>query len=724
MKKRNYFMFLWWSLVSAISAFGQVEHVPFQYPQLSKQVKTQTKFSVELKDDYSNLENLEDKEVVDWLKAQDSLAEAYFANNDLMEHYLEKFSDYQKLQNGTISMIEVNEAGNYFYLKYEDSSSINKLFFREYLSAEEVELFDPKNYKDEISEITYLKPSFNGEKVAIGYKNDENFGSSVIFLDVKNKKLYSDLITNINPAFGGIEWLPDSSGFIYLYFPVVDQNKPGYKKNSFSVLYKLGDSQEVKKNIFGNSNTVNIPADFYPKVNIGSSQDKYVVGYSASSSDYYDAYIAKISDLISGKANWIPFFTQEQKVFYNQGEVRGEEFIFRQGNEKGNHVASFKINNPDFDNPEILAKGTKDNPITQFEVAKDKIYFACSKYGVEVSLWEINNKKKKKQLNTPFSSGYVTFFGGSVNKKLIGVELDGWTSDYTRFIITKDGDFRKEGLQQEMLYPEFDDLVSEQTMVSSYDGVEVPLSLVYKKGIELNSENEVFVYVYGAYGESMSPFFSPIFLDWAARGGILAFPHVRGGGEKGKDWHKQGMKTLKYNSWKDLIACTEALIEKGYTQKGLVSLYTASAGGITAGMAVNERPDLFSSFIAEVPRLNPLDLESSATVSSTSYLEYGTVDDNTEFIGLVKMDPYYNLKETLYYPATLIMPASQDDRIPLWDSGKYIAKLQSISTGNKPVLMDIDYEFDHDGLGNYDETVRLYSKIFSFARSNMKNESD
>ena len=138
-------------------------------------------------------------------------------------------------------------------------------------------------------------------------------------------------------------------------------------------------------------------------------------------------------------------------------------------------------------------------------------------------------------------------------------------------------------------------------------------------------------------------------------------------------------------------------------------------------MAVNERPDLYSSFIAEVPRLNPLGLESSITASSTSYLEYGTVQDSTEFTGLLKMDPYLNIRSGITYPAVLVMPSYYDDRIPLWDSGKYIAKLQSSKTPN-PILLDIDYQNGHEYLGDYDDTVQLYSKIFSFARSNLDNE--
>ncbi|MBZ9632217.1 prolyl oligopeptidase family serine peptidase [Salegentibacter sp. LM13S] len=717
MKNKDHLLILCLSLVSITISFGQQKLT--QYPSLSKQVATINEFGVTLQDDYDNLNNLEDPIIDQWLKTQDSLSEDYFSKNDLLQDYLEKFEEYQNRENGTTSMIKVNEEGNYFYLKYDDTSGTNKLYFRKDLSSEEEELFDPGN-NDEITEITYLKPSFDGEKIAIGYQPDKNFSSRVRIFDVKNKKFYKEEIININPSFGGIEWLPDSSGFIYLYFPVVDQNKPDYKKNSYSVLHKLGNSPAEKKKVFGNSNTVNISADFYPKVKIGSSQDKYIIGYSATSNDYYDAYIARVSDIVSGNENWIPFFNVEQKVYTTEGDIRGDEFIFRQGNNTGNQVSRVKFHSPNFNNPEVLAEGTKENPITQFDITKDKIYYSKSKLGVEVSLWEIDKEKNIAKLKTPFVPGYATFFGGSVKTNLIGVELDGWISNYTRFIITENKDLQKEGLKTETLYPEFENLITEQIMVESHDGVEVPLSLIYDPNL-LNSENEVFIYVYGAYGESLSPFFYPIILDWAAQGGILAFPHVRGGGEKGKEWHLQGQKTLKHNSWRDLISCTEALITKGFTKKGLISLYTYSAGGITAGMAVNERPDLFSSYIAEVPRLNPLGLESSATASSTSYLEYGTVKDSLEFEGLVKMDPYFNLNSENKYPPTLILPASQDDRIPLWDSGKYIAKLQSISQGETPILMDIDFHYGHEGQGS-DETVKLYSKIFSFARSNMRQD--
>lgn len=717
MKYKPYFLSFASCVIVTSFTYGQQDFSQLSYPILQKKMETLHKFGITLKDEYANLNNLEDPKIVQWFEAQDSVAEAYFSTNDVLKDYLIRFGEYESRENSKIRMIEINEKGNYFYLKYDDFDEIEKLYFRENLTSKEEMILDPSNY-DEITEINYLKPSFDGKKIAIGYRSAENFSSIVRILNTATKRFYNEKITNINPSFGGIEWLPDSSGFIYLYFPVVDQKRSDYKKNSFSVLHKLGDSPNLKIKIFGKTQKVHIPSEFYPKVKIGSSKNEYIIGYSANANDFYDAYVAKVSDVILGKADWTPFFKAAHKVYTTEGEVRGDEFIYRQGSNPGNQISRIKICSPNFNNSELLIEGTDENPITQLKVTKNEVYYARSKFGAQVSLWKIDKTKNIIELKAPFVPGYVTFFGGSVRNNLIGVELDGWTSNYTRFLITENNKFQKEGLKTETLYPEFENIISEQIMIKSHDGIDVPLSLVYDPESIKDSDNEVFIYVYGAYGESLSPFFYPIFLDWAARGGILAFPHVRGGGEKGKAWHLQGQKMLKYNSWKDLIASAEALIEKGFTKKGLLSLYTVSAGGITAGMAVNESPDLFSSFIAEVPRLNPLGLESSKNVSSTSYMEYGSVKDSSEFSGLVKMDPYYNLESTKEYPPTLIFSASKDDRIPLWDSGKYIAKLQSISKNETPFLLDIDYHSGHEDLGN-DNTIKLYSKIFTFAKRNM-----
>lgn len=690
-----------------------------KYPEIIPAHHSVVHFGTEVVDDFYNLSDLQDTIVQNWFMAQDSLAETYFYNNVLTETYRGRFQELENRYEGDINFIRVNEKGNYFYLRHDGTESRDILFYRESLTSTEVELFDPGLYLTGGRTISYLEPSHDGTKIAIGFDPMENFTSNIIIYDLVAKSILPEEITNINPDFGEIEWLPDSSGFIYLYFPEVEQSDQNYKKRSYSVIHFLGDDPKKRTPIFGRDNSLEIPSDYYPKVKIGSSTDRYIIGYSAKSGDFYDSFIASTEYVINGSPQWKPFFRESDKVYYNQGEIRGPHFIYRRATPNGNEICQVDIELPDFAAPLILASGSKDNPITKFEVTKDHIYYAREKFGVEISLFRIDSSLKELQIEPPFTPGYVSFFGESNLHNNIGMGMDGWTSNFIRYVFDKNGEFQEENLGRTASFPEFDNLVSQQMMVTSHDSVEVPFSLVHRKDIKLDGNNEVFMYVYGAYGESMSPFFSPVYLDWVLQGGILAFPHVRGGGEKGKEWHHQGMKSLKYNSWKDLIACTEFLVENGFTRRGLVSLYTNSAGGITAGMAINERPELFSSFISEVPRLHPFGLESATTASSTSYIEYGTVNDSLEFLGLVRMDPYLNLVPDKRYPASLLMPSNTDDRIPLWDNGKYIAKLQKYNIGGTPVLMDIDYNSGHENLSDANAEITRYARIFSFAKSQM-----
>lgn len=693
----------------------------WKYPKISPTPEVQDYFGTTVIDSYHNLTDLEDSLVQNWFKAQDSLAEAYFSNNDLTTQFKNRFHELEGRTSGEVSMIRTDEKGNCYYLRYDEHKDTDVLFYRKKGGNLETELFDPSSYTSEKQNISYLEPSYDGTKIAIGFDPQEEFTSTIAIYNVINKKFLKDKITHINPDFGEIEWLPDNSGVIYLYFPFVEKSDPKYKKHSFSVIHYLGDNPEKRTPIFGWDKTLEIASDYYPKVKIGSSLDSYIIGYSAKSGMFYDCFIANVTDVLHGNPNWKPFFRTSDKIYYNQGEIREQYYIYRRATPNGNELCQVEIGNPNFDNPLILATGSRENPITQFEVTKDHIYFVREKFGVEISIFKIDNQLNITQLNPPFVPGYASFFGESVVHNNIGIGMDGWTSNYVRYCINDKGDFTNESILESPQFPEFENLVSEQVMVISHDSVAVPLSLVYRKDMKLDSNNDVFIYVYGAYGESMSPFFSPTYLEWVKQGGILAFPHVRGGGEKGEDWHTHGMKELKYNSWKDLIACTEALINKGYTRKGLISLYTNSAGGITAGMAVNERPELYTSFIAEVPRMHPFGLESATTASSTSYIEYGTIKDSLECLGLIQMDPYINLKLNKYYPATLVMPSNSDDRIPLWDSGKYIAKLQKYNLAETPIIMDIDYISGHENSPNYDDAMDVNARIFSFAKSNMRH---
>ncbi len=694
--------------------------ISIDYPKIERILLEGNYFGQVVRDEFSNLHNLKEPTVRTWFSAQDSLTESFFKQNKLYQDYVRQFTALDDNESLVLDFLSISESGRFFYTKEDSLTNISHIYYRDGYTSNEDQILSETDFPYQDQNISYLKPSYDGSKLAIGFKKEGDFASTVRIFDVTQKKLLDDVISQINPSFGGVEWLPDGDSFIYLYFPVVNQELPGYKKNSYSILHQIGEPSNMGTAIFGKSSGLDIIPDFYPKVKIGSQKDKYVIGYVARSDSFYDAYIANVSDVNKGQPNWKLLYTSADKIYNNMGELQGDNFYFLQSVNSGNRLCSTKLGQPNFQNPEVIAESISNDIVEKFDIAGSNIYYSRVLNGVSTSLFRIDAQGQTLKLKLPFAAGSAYFEYRSVYENDFWVTLDGWTSEPRRYRITSEGELLLENFGREMEYPQFKNLISEQITVKSHDGVEVPLSLIYDKNLAKDGSHEVFINVYGAYGDSMSPFFFPIFLEWAAQGGILAFPHVRGGGEKGEAWHLDGMKSKKYNSWKDLIACTEALIALKFTSQGKISLYTSSAGGIAAGMAINERPDLYSSFIAEVPRLHPFGLETATTASSTSYLEYGTVKDSTECVGLMAMDPYINLDKTNTYPATLLFLSYNDDRIPLWDGGKYIAKLQTGKNKNIPYLMDIDYNSGHEDYSAYDAYISLYAKMFSFAKSNMK----
>jgi len=213
----------------------------------------------------------------------------------------------------------------------------------------------------------------------------------------------------------------------------------------------------------------------------------------------------------------------------------------------------------------------------------------------------------------------------------------------------------------------------------------VPLSIIHKKGLEMNGKNPVILYGYGAYGISVKPGFRPNLLLFIKEGGVLTFAHVRGGGEKGVEWHNGGKKLTKPNSWKDLIACTEYMIEQAYTS----NQHTAIWGG---GRAMTERPDLFAVVISQVGVMNKMRSEQYPGGTANAK-EYGTVENPEECKALFEMDAYLHLKKGADYPATLLTAGMNDFRVIVWQPAKFAAKLQACQQANKPNLFLVDYEF-------------------------------
>jgi oligopeptidase B len=246
--------------------------------------------------------------------------------------------------------------------------------------------------------------------------------------------------------------------------------------------------------------------------------------------------------------------------------------------------------------------------------------------------------------------------------------------------------------------------VSERIFAKAGDGTEVPISLVYRKGLRDRGPAPLHMSGYGAYGASSSPAFSSTRLSYLNRGIIVAIAHVRGGGDMGREWYDDGKLLHKKNTFTDFIACAEHLIAQGYTTKERLTISGGSAGGLLMGAVTIMRPDLFKAVVAQVPFVDALNtmLDPSLMYTTQEYLEWGNPNEKPYYDYMRSYDPYTNTAAQ-DYPNILVKVGLNDPRVNYWEGAKWVAKLRAVNTNNTTVLLKVNMGAGHAGSsGRYD----------------------
>lgn len=673
-------------------------------------------FGVKIVDEYRNLEDLDNPSTKKWMREQTDYTNSILDKIPKRKFYLERRLEFDKRQGYSISNLNITNNDKYFYLKKNGNDKVAKLYYRETFSGEEILLYDPANYKGNEQNhqfvINYINPDLVGSKIVIAMAEKGKELSEVIIMDVKSKYIYPEVITNTSPAnIGGIKWLDDNSGFLYTYFPVKDSKSPDFYKNAQVILYKIGADPKKVIDVFSADNNPELKIDEKKAPIILDSNDGFYIGMLLDNEYYRKTFIISKQDLLEGKKTWKPLYNKEDKV--RSLQLSGNDLFFlSQYNSENYTLCKTNLLKPDFRNPQILISEKKDEVIGQYRITKDGIYYTTIKNGVEAKLYQYKDGKDSL-IKLPYTAGNISLQAKGKDFSEIWVSCSGWANEEHRFRYDlKTGLFFSESLTPTTDYPEFRDIIVKEITIKARDGEEIPLSLIYNKNIKLNGKNPILIDAYGAYGYSRNPFFSRIYLLWANQGGIFAIAHVRGGGEKGKKWRLAGYKETKPNTWRDLIDCTEYLINEKYTSKDKVAIWGASAGGITVGRAITERPDLFKAAILEVPSINTLRNVLSMDINSE---EYGNIKDPKEFNALKEMDAYYHIKKGVKYPATLITAGINDPRVIAWEPVKFAAKLMADSASKNPVLLQIDYDGGHGNNTTAAHGHANLSDIFAFA---------
>jgi prolyl oligopeptidase len=251
----------------------------------------------------------------------------------------------------------------------------------------------------------------------------------------------------------------------------------------------------------------------------------------------------------------------------------------------------------------------------------------------------------------------------------------------------------------------------------SKDGTKIPMFLVHKKGLKLDGTNPTLLYGYGGFNIVQSPSFSATRLALLEQGFVYANANLRGGGEYGEAWHKQGMKLNKQNVFDDFIAAAEWLIANKYTSSERLALQGGSNGGQLVGAVINQRPELAKVAIPQVGVMDMLRFHKF-TIGWNWIADYGSSDNAEEFKALYAYSPLHNIKPGAKYPATLITTADHDDRVVPAHSFKYAATLQKAATTDQPVLIRIDTKSGH-GASNVTKQIEATADIYAFLMHNL-----
>ena len=273
-------------------------------------------------------------------------------------------------------------------------------------------------------------------------------------------------------------------------------------------------------------------------------------------------------------------------------------------------------------------------------------------------------------------------------------------------------------LKQQEVLGDFDsnNYHAERLYATAGDGTKIPISLVYRKGLEKNGDNPLLLYGYGSYGASMNANFGSSRLSLLDRGFVYAIAHIRGGQEMGRYWYEEGKLLKKKNTFTDFIDCAEHLIAEKFTNPDKLFAQGGSAGGLLMGAVVNMRPDLFKGVIAAVPWVDVITtmLDPSVPLTTGEYDEWGDPNKKEYYDYMLSYSPYDNV-EAKDYPSMLVTTGLHDSQVQYFEPAKWVAKLRALKTDNNILILDTDMESGHGGASGrfrrYKRTALQYAFI-------------
>ena len=678
------------SIINA-SLFGQ----QINYPVTRKDSQTDNYFGTEVADPYRWLEDDTSEETKTWVNAE----------NKCTEDYLLKipFRDSLKARmkaNWNVIRYEVpfHCGSSYFYYRHDGNLNQPILFYLRSLEYVPYSYFDPNKISAEgTTSITATVPSPDGAYMAFQVSGSGSDWNEIRIKDVKTMKSLPEIISGVK--FSGIAWF--KQGFFYSRYTSV----PGKnERNEFHKVYyhSLNTPQEKDSLIWEDKE--------HPLRNFSAyvTEDQHYLIINGSETTSGNSVILMDLRKSGGRPNYLI------KTFENDydclGSYKNRIYFLTDKNAPRKKIIALDLSVDGADT--WLDIVPQQQEILQSAImAYDKLVLHFMKDAS--SRLMIFNYQGVKERDLPLTGiGTVDGMSGSQADSMIFYSFTTFTSPPVvyRYNMKKN----TLGVQFKSPLPyNPDDFITEQVFYNSKDGTRIPMFLVHKKDMKVDSTTPTLLFGYGGFNISKTPEYKPERLVFLQEGGLFAMANLRGGGEYGADWHIAGTRLNKQNVFDDFIAAAEYLIKKGYTNPEKLAVSGRSNGGLLIGAVMTQRPDLFKVALPAVGVMDMLRFQKF-TIGWAWTGDYGSSDKEEDFRYLYSYSPYHRLKQGVKYPATLVTTADHDDRVVPGHSFKFAARLQECQTGDLPVLIRVDKNAGHGAGKATGKLIDEQSDIFAF----------
>ena len=692
------------------AACSQPPEPKMTYPETKKGDLVEDYHGTRIADPYRWMEDLDSKDVADWVSRQNEVTFAYLEKLPMRARLTSRITE---LWNYPRVGLPAKEGGRYFYQKNTGLQRQSPLFVRASLTSDPALVIDPNVISPDGSlSLSQWSPSPDGKLLAYAISEGGADWETLHVREVDSTKDLSDEVKWVR--FSNISWTADSKGFFYSRYPEPPKGKVLEAKLSGQALYyhRVGAPQSDDRLIYERKD---MPTWFVSGT--ATEDGRYLLIFMAKGSDNNNRlYYADLGDpkrpAIGAAVK--PLVEDDDAEFNAFGNVGSTLYLRTDRSAPNRKVIAIDVRHPEPSAWKTVVPEGKET-IESVTLIGGRV---VAQYLVDVqsklSLYGADGAAQGDVMLP--GAGTVASFGGREDDPEVLFTFSSPLFPTTVFSYDPAG---KKSTPFEAPTPPIDvnQFETKQLFAASKDGTKVPFFLTARKGLPLDGSHPTMLYGYGGFSISTLPTYRADVPAWLEIGGIWVTANMRGGAEYGESWHKAGYLEKKQNVFDDFIAVAEYLVKEKYTSASKLGIMGGSNGGLLVGAVQEQRPDLFAVALPAVGVMDMLRYDKF-TGGAAWATEYGTASDASQFPFLIKYSPLQNVKPGTCYPATLVTTADHDDRVVPSHSFKFTAAMQAAQGCSKPVLIRVETGGSH-GYRPTDKQIAERADQWAFAAAAM-----